>query len=186
MPPKKTYPPFSSADIVAIGYFHEREEGETERDRDRDMHYSVHNSQSTEEGQMPGVLRAPSSENDGLRRKFSRRTHNPVSLCDQVRKKKTLYMPNYSSLAQGKIKRCYFWLEESSWMITCGLLRDCSQVCPPPQAVASTGPLQEPSPLASGPDFLIGLPFTRKHCVKGAIFKPIKWLSLLSTVKTDN
>lgn len=88
MPPQKTYPPFSSADIVAIGYFHEREEGETERDRDRDMHYSVHNSQSTEEGQMPGVLRAPSSENDGLRRKFSRRTHNPVSLCDQVRKKK--------------------------------------------------------------------------------------------------
>lgn len=37
-----------------------------------------------------------------------------------------------------------------------------------------TGPLQEPSPLASGPDFLIGLPFTRKLWVKGAIFKPIK------------
>lgn len=59
-------------------------------------------------------------------------------------------------------------MNDNLWVAK-GLL---SSVSPSP-STGHTGPLQEPSPLASGPDFLIGLPFTRKHCVKGALFKPI-------------
>lgn len=138
--------PFSSADSIAIGYFNEEEERETETEIFISLciipkaqkkakcleSWDPHLQKTMDlKGSSPGLS------------VFWENTQPCIFMWtkrDQVRKRKALYMPSYSCLTQGKTKRCYLWLEVSSWMITCGLLRGCSQVCPPPPTTGRTGP----------------------------------------------
>lgn len=143
---------------------------------------------------LPGVLRAPSSENNEFRRKSSRpynfpREHTTLDFyvnfkCDQVIKKNKqhLHQTNCTGLMQGETKLCYLWLEGSSWIIVWRMLRVLLSIVSPSPSTGSAGTVQGPLPLASGPGFLTGLLFTSKHCVKGAIFKPVKWFPLLCLV----